>query len=672
MLSKLPNTIQDFSKEEILENKKFLASLSKGFPNIQAASTEIINLKAILQLPKGTEHFITDVHGSDIIFNHILRNASGVIKRRIEDTFGNEMRTKEKAALATLIYYPSEKIKYVEEQESNMNEWYLISLQRLVRIARVSASKYTRSKVRKAMPKDYAYIIDELLNEQHDKNKNEYFKEIIKSIIEIGRAKPFIEAICHFIHRLTIDKLHVVGDIYDRGPHPEKVMDRIEKHHDVDIQWGNHDVIWMGAAAGMRVYIATVLRICARYNNLDTVEEAYGINIRPLQTFAMNHYAEDACELFTPKGDYHLDSNVELVKKMHKAISIIQFKLEAEIIQRNPQFDMDDRLLLNAIDYDKGTITVDGMAYDMLDMNFPTIDPKNPNALTAEEEALMSGLQYSFKNSERLQNHIKIMYSKGSMYLKCNDNLLYHACIPMTAEGGFQALKIGNKMYKGKAMLDKFDSMARRAYISSPLHDNQMDRDYLWYLWCGPLSPLFGKKKMATLERYFVADKTPHKEVKDPYFSYREKEEACKMILQEFGLNPEEAHIVNGHVPVKDGEGEKAMKANGKMFVIDGGMSPAYHSKTGVQGFTLIYNSFGLILVAHDKIASVEDIIKNDLDMSSETRAKEHKVVRKRVADTDNGVKLRGEIRDLEMLLAAYRKGLIIENYHVKDAPKAQ
>ncbi len=661
MTSQKHKTATAFSKEEINNNLKFLNLLSERFPSIQKASTEIINLKAILQLPKGTEHFITDIHGSDIIFSHLLRNASGVIKRRINDVFGNEMREKEKAALATLIYYPKEKLKYIEEQEEDMEEWYFVTLPRLARLARVSASKYTRSKVRKSMPQDYAYIIDELLNEQQQSNKDQYFKEIIESIIEVKRAQPFIIAICRFIQRLTIDRLHVVGDIYDRGPHPEKVMDMISSHHNADIQWGNHDVIWMGAAAGMRVYIATVLRICARYNNLDTIEDAYGINLRPLMTFAMHNYANDPCDLFMPKATNENEGDIQLVKQMHKAISIIQFKLEADIIKRNPQFNMDDRLLLDKIDYKKGTIVIDGKVYPLLDNMFPTIDPKNPYALSKEEDELMRLLQMSFERSDLLKQHIKTMYSKGSMYLVCNDNLLYHACIPMTKDGELNTVDIAGKPYKGKALLDKLDNMTRRAYFSPNDKDSRINKDYLWYLWCGPLSPLFGKKKMATFERYFIKDKATHTEVKDPYFNFRDDEAACKRILQEFGLDPEDSHIVNGHVPVKDGQGESPIKGNGKLLVIDGGMSPAYHKSTGLHGYTLIYNSFGLVLVAHKAIDSIDEIIKNDLDMSSETRAHKNKVKRKRVEDTDDGKKIKAQIHDLQMLLAGYRMGLIVE-----------
>lgn len=650
---------KDFSKEEIEQNKKFLELLSEKHPTIQKACTEIINLNAILQLPKGTEHFITDVHGAHDIFSHLLRSGSGVIKRRINTTFGNEISRKEKAALATLIYYPTRKMKYVEQTEKDMEDWYVITLQRLARIARVSASKYTRSKVRKSMPKDYRYIIDELLHEQHENNKIEYFEEIIRSIIDIDRAQPFIAAICHFIQRLTIDKLHIVGDIYDRGPNPEKVMEDIAKHHDVDIQWGNHDIVWMGAAIGMKVYIATVLRICARYDNLDTIEEAYGIGIRPLFQFAAKYYAGDPCNVFTPKSTECKGSDLQLLKQVSKAITVIQFKLEAEIIQRNPQFEMDDRLLLDKIDYEKGTIKIEGKEYEMLDSNFPTIDPKNPYALTKEEAELMDVLQAAFIRSELLKKHIKTMYAKGSMYLVYNSNLLYHACIPMTADGEFAEVNVAGEKLKGKALMDELDSMTRRAHSFQNSPKNQINQDYLWYLWCGPLSPLFGKQKMATFERYFIADKITHEEVGNPYFAFRDNEQACDKILREFGLDPQESHIVTGHVPVKPGE--EAMKANGKLFVIDGGMSPTYYDSTEMHGYTLIYNSYGLLLVAHEQIESIDNIIKNDLDVTSAERAKKHKLRRKRVADTDNGRQLQMQVYDLKMLLAGYRKGIIRE-----------
>jgi len=653
----------DFSNEELKDDLRFLNLLSDRFPTIQAASTEIINLEAILRLPKGTEHFLTDIHGEYETFTHVIRNASGVVRRKIEDVFGNTIRNSEKDALATLIYYPDEKLEIIAQSEIDLKEWFMVTLQRLSMVARVAASKYTRSKVRKAMPKDFAYIIDELINQRTEKNKQDYYNEIIRSIIEIERAKPFIKAFCNFIQRLMIDRLHIIGDIYDRGPSAEKVMEVLDKHHSVDIQWGNHDIIWMGAAAGIKAYIATVLRISARYENLDTIEDAYGINLIPLATFAMKYYGIDTCDVFNPKSDRKIDGkSIHLVKQMHKAISIIQFKLEAQIIKRNPQFNMDDRNLLHLIDYDKGTIKIEGKEYELLDKYFPTIDPKDPYKLHEDEEKLINLLQQSFLNSEVLQRHIQILYSKGSMYLAYNSNLLYHGCIPMTEKGSFTELTIEGKKYKGKALLEKFDIMARRAYFDRAKDNGTINQDYLWYLWCGPESPLFGKKKMATFERYFLADSETHTEIKNPYFNFREDEKSCRMILEEFNLDPNISHIINGHVPVKAIKGESPIKAKGKLLVIDGGMSIPYQKITGLKGYTLIYNSYGLVLVEHNQFHSMEDAIKKDTDIISSRKIVETNATRKRVADTDIGKELKNQIRDLKMLLAAYKKGFIKED----------
>lgn len=652
-----------FTNDELRDELRFLDLLSDKFPSIQKASTEIINLEAILRLPKGTEHFITDIHGEYDTFTHVLRNASGVIRRKIEDIFCKTLRNSEKNALATLIYYPEEKLDIVCSEEEDMEEWYMITLQRLSMVARAAAGKYTRSKVRKAMPKDFTYIIDELITERTEKNKEDYYNEIIRSIIDIERANSFIITFCNFIQRLMIDRLHIIGDIYDRGPSAEKVMCVLSKHHSVDIQWGNHDVIWMGAAAGIKAYIATVLRISARYENLDTIEEAYGINLLPLATFAMKYYGIDPCDVFNPKSkERKVDGkSIHLVKQMHKAISIIQFKLEAEIIKRNPQFEMSDRLLLDKIDYEKGSIHINGKDHPLLERHFPTIDPKDPYALNADEEDLMNMLQASFLNSDMLQKHIQVLYSKGSMYLKYNSNLLYHGCIPMQDNGEYSELQIEDKKFKGRALLDKLDLMARRAYFEKNKEDNQINKDYFWYLWCGPESPLFGKKKMATFERYFIAEKETHKEKKNKYFEWRDDEAFCKRILKEFDLDPNKSHIINGHVPVKAIKGESPIKANGRLLVIDGGMSIPYQKVTGLGGYTLIYNSFGLVMVEHNHFQSVDQAIKKDVDIISSRKIVETNSIRKRVCDTDIGLELLSQIKDLKMLLAAYRKGFIKE-----------
>ena len=653
----------EFTNEELKNDSRFLNLLSEQFPSIQKASTEIINLEAILQLPKGTEHFLTDIHGEYDTFTHVIRNASGVVRRKIEDIFGRTLRKKEKNALATLIYYPEEKLEIISKDEKDLEEWYMITLQRLSLVARSAASKYTRSKVRKSMPKDFAYIIDELLNDKTQKNQQDYYNEIIKSIIDIKRANHFIIAFCNFIQRLMIDRLHIIGDIYDRGPSAEKVMCSISRHHAVDIQWGNHDLIWMGATAGIKACIATVLRISSRYENLDTLEDAYGINLLPLATFAMKYYGNDKANEFTPKtADRKRDGkSIHLVKQMHKAISIIQFKLEAEIIKRNPQFNMDDRLLLDKIDYQKNTINIDNKEYKLLDNFFPTIDPKDPYKLTEDEDELMNMLKASFANSSLLQKHIQVLYSKGNMHLKFNGNLLYHGCIPMTESGDFTELTIEDIKYKGEELLEKFDRVARRAYFGGDNKGNIINKDYMWYLWCGPESPVFGKKKMATFERYFVAEKETHLEVKNAYFKYRNNENSCKMILDSFGLDPHYGHIINGHVPVKAKKGESPIKANGRLLVIDGGMSIPYQKVTGLSGYTLIYNSYGLVLVEHNQFTSIKDAIKNDVDIISSRQIVETNISRKRVCDTDVGKDLSNQIKDLKMLLAAYRKGFINE-----------
>ncbi|MDA3905479.1 MAG: fructose-1,6-bisphosphatase [Bacteroidales bacterium] len=654
----------EFTTEELLKDKRYLELLAERFPTIQKASMEIINLEAIMRLPKSTEHFLTDIHGEYETFTHVLRNASGVVRRKIEDVFGMSVRKSEKDALATLIYYPEEKMDMIlqEESKENLSEWYMITLQRLSMIARAASSKYTRSKVRKTMPPDYAYIIDELLNES-GQEKNEYYNEIIRTIIDIDRAEDFVVEISHFIQRLMIDRLHIIGDIYDRGPSAEKVMDVLLNHHAVDIQWGNHDIIWMGAASGCKALIATVLRISARYINLDTIEDAYGINLLPLATFAMEHYGNDSASVFEPKSSGNNNGkSLELIKQMHKAIAIIQFKLEAKLIKENPQFEMYDRLLLDKINYEEGTIIIGGIKYELLDKFFPTIDPNDPFKLSEEEDILMNRLQSSFLNSELLQKHIEVLYAKGSMYLAYNTNLLYHGCIPLNDEGSFYEMEIEGKMYKGKTLLDQLDIIARRAYFTcNKPNANPMDTAYLWYLWTGPYSPLFGKHRMTTFERYFIDDKKTHEEIQNPYYEFRNTEETCNMILNEFDLNPNTSHIINGHVPVKAKIGESPIKANGKLFVIDGGMSLPYQKVTGLSGYTLIYNSYGLILVEHKHFESIEEAIKNNLDIVSSRNIVETNATRKRVADTDIGVDLKEQVVDLKMLLAAYRKGLVKE-----------
>lgn len=647
-------------------NLKYLNLLSQQYGTINEASTEIINLQAILNLPKGTEHFLTDIHGEYEPFIHVLKNASGVIKRKIEDVFGNTLAEKEKKSLATLIYYPEQKLDIVLKQEKNINDWYKISLYRLIEICRYVSSKYTRSKVRKALPKDFSYIIEELLHEEPDRvDKHEYYGEIIKTIIDIDRAREFIIALSKLIQRLVIDRLHIIGDIFDRGPGADIIMDTLVNYHSVDIQWGNHDILWMGAASGSRVCIANVIRICTRYANLDTIENGYGINLLPLATFAMEFYKDDPCKNFLPKFDgettYTL-KEIELTSQMHKAISIIQFKLEKEIISRHPEFNMDNRLLLDKIDYREGCIHLDGKVYRLTDTNFPTIDPKDPYKLTPEEKDLIEKLRFSFLSSEKLNKHVRFLFSNGSLYLKFNSNLLYHGCIPMDKNGDFKKVKLEGKEYSGKALLDVLEMITREGFFHRDgSRQKQYDTDIMWYLWSGPSSPLFGKEKMATFERYFVSEKETHYEKKDPYYEFRDNEDICNKILLEFGLNPNESHIINGHVPVEKKNGESPIKANGKLMVIDGGFSKAYQYKTGMAGYTLIYNSFGLQLISHQPFESTEKAIKEETDILSSLVVLEHSTARKRVADTDIGIELQKQIEDLKMLLFAYRKGIIKE-----------
>lgn len=653
-----------FTKEEM----KYLKLLSNQYKNINSASTEVINLKAILNLPKGTEHFVSDIHGEAESFSHVLRNASGVIKNHISSIFGASLRESEKKALATLIYYPEKKLEQMAEREDSLEDledWYKITLHRLVRICKVISSKYTRSKVRKALPKEFAYIIEELLHEDNVSNDKEmYYNEITRTIIDLEQADRFIIALAHLIHRLAIDQLHVIGDIYDRGPNAAMIMDILGKYHSVDIQWGNHDIAWMGAAAGCQALICNVLRIQTRYANLDTIEEDYGINLIPLATFAMEKYANDPCTKFAPKGTEGAlsDKDFSMIGKMHKAIAIMQWKMEAQIIKRHPEFRMDNRLLLDKIDFAKGTINIEGTEYPMNDMHFPTVDPKDPYALTEEEQIVMDKVKSSFVNSEKLQEHIRILYSKGSMYTICNSNLLFHGGIPLNEDGSIKTVLFRGKEYSGMAYLDEVERITREGYFNKPHSESKREcMDIIWYLWCGEDSPLFGKKKMTTFERYFIDDKTIHKEVGNPYYTLRNEENVCKTVLAAFGLDPDTSHIVNGHVPVKVSKGESPIKANGRLFVIDGGFAKAYQKVTGIAGYTLIYNSHGMVLVSHEPFVSTEVAIAEEKDILSSTVALQYTQDRIRVKDTDVGKKLQESINELEKLLYAYQNGTIKE-----------
>ena len=639
--------------------EKYLRSLSERYPTIAAASTEIINLQAILNLPKGTEHFLTDIHGEYEQFSHVLRNGSGSVRRKIDEEFGNTLSSRDKKALATLIYYPEEKLDIVCAEEENIEDWYKITLHRLVQITKRVCSKYTRSKVRKALPGDFSYVIEELITEKEEvQDKEAYYNEIIHTIIQIGRAPQFIGALSHLIQRMVIDHLHIVGDIYDRGPGAHIIMDMLEEYHSVDIQWGNHDVVWMGAASGHPACI----RNAARYGNLDTLEEGYGINLIPLATFAMEAYRDVDCSAFSIKFNTNYNTkDLELDQRMHKAIAILQFKLEGQVIKRHPEFQMDRRLLLEQIDFEKRTVRIDGREYALRDVDFPTVDPKDPYALSPEEQTVMERLQQAFLRCEKLQRHVRFLYSNGGMYKVYNGNLLYHGCVPLNPDGSFMRVNVLGKNYSGRALYDVLDGCARVGYYGVSGKEKRDGQDIMWYIWAGAGSPVYGRDKMATFERYLLTDESMHTEVKNSYYDLLENESVIRRILEEFGLNGRESHIVNGHVPVEQKRGESPLKCGGRLLVIDGGFSKAFRSRTGIAGYTLVSNSRGMRLVSHEQFESTEAAIRKESDILSDTLDVEIFPVRKRVADTDNGSKIKEMIGDLEKLLGAYRDGVIPE-----------
>ena len=643
--------------------EKYLRSLSERYPTIAAASTEIINLQAILNLPKGTEHFLTDIHGEYEQFSHVLRNGSGSVRRKIDEEFGNTLSSRDKKALATLIYYPEEKLDIVCAEEENIEDWYKITLHRLVQITKRVCSKYTRSKVRKALPGDFSYVIEELITEKEEvQDKEAYYNEIIHTIIQIGRAPQFIGALSHLIQRMVIDHLHIVGDIYDRGPGAHIIMDMLEEYHSVDIQWGNHDVVWMGAASGHPACIATVIRNAARYGNLDTLEEGYGINLIPLATFAMEAYRDVDCSAFSIKFNTNYNTkDLELDQRMHKAIAILQFKLEGQVIKRHPEFQMDRRLLLEQIDFEKRTVRIDGREDALRDVDFPTVDPKDPYALSPEEQTVMERLQQAFLRCEKLQRHVRLMLKRGSMYKIYNGNLLYHGCVPLNPDGSFMRVNVLGKNYSGRALYDVLDGCARVGYYGVSGKEKRDGQDIMWYIWAGAGSPVYGRDKMATFERYLLTDESMHTEVKNSYYDLLENESVIRRILEEFGLNGRESHIVNGHVPVEQKRGESPLKCGGRLLVIDGGFSKAFRSRTGIAGYTLVSNSRGMRLVSHEQFESTEAAIRKESDILSDTLDVEIFPVRKRVADTDNGSKIKEMIGDLEKLLGAYRDGVIPE-----------
>nr|WP_287904100.1 fructose-1,6-bisphosphatase [Prevotella sp.] len=652
----------------IEEDMRYLQLLSQSFPTVAEASTEIINLQAILNLPKGTEHFLADIHGEYEAFIHVLKNASGNIKRKVNELFGNTLRETEKRELCTLIYYPEQKLELVKHNETDIDDWYHITLHQLVAVCRDVSSKYTRSKVRKSLPADFSYIIQELLHEHtEDHDKTAYVNVIVDTIISTGRADDFIIAIANVIQRLAIDSLHILGDIYDRGPGAHIIMDTMRKYHSWDMQWGNHDILWMGAAAGNDACICNVIRLSLRYGNLPTLEEGYGINLVPLATFAMETYKNDPCTEFIPKttgGASQLDEKtLRLTAQMHKAIAVIQFKVESQIIAKHPEWKMNDRCLFEHVDYQNGTIDLQGKTYKMSSCSFPTINPAAPSELSPEEEILISKLHHSFSVCEKLHKHIRVMLQHGCMYGIYNNNLLFHASCPLNEDGSLKEVEIyPGKKYSGRALMHHTGMQIRTAFQQdSAPEERDYAIDYFLYLWCGPDSPLFDKSKMATFERYFIADKETHVEEKGYYFKLRDDEEVIDHILDAFGVVGSNRHIINGHVPVRTLKGENPIKANGKLMVIDGGFSKAYHNETGIAGYTLVYHSRGFQLVQHEPFTSTEDAIQRGTDIKSTTQIVEMSNRRMLVADTDIGVELRKQIDDLEELLYAYRHGYIKE-----------
>lgn len=660
-----------FTEESIKDDLRYLQLLAQTYPNIAEASTEIINLEAILNLPKPTEHFISDLHGESEAFNHVLRNASGYIKRKVNEIFGETLTKEEKKELCTLIYYPEQKLRLIKAQQNQPDTFYSTTLVQLIKVCREVSAKYTRSKIRKELPADFAYVIEELLHETPSKGdkKFRYYNVLIDTIIETQRADDFIIALCNLIQRLAIDRLHLLGDIWDRGAGAHLIMDTLCNYHHWDITWGNHDIDWFGAAAGNRACICNVLRLSLRYGNMATLEDGYGINLLPLATFAMETYKNDPCTLFgilevagEKQGEDFDEKTKRLIAQMHKAISIIQFKEEARIINRRPEFRMDDRKLLEGINLDRGTCTINGKEYEMCDTYLPTLNPGNPNALTDAEELLMQRLEHSFLTSEKLQRHVDCLLAHGCMYTIANSNLMFHASVPLNADGTLREVEIRGKRYKGLDLMKKTGHLVREAFS----HDVPKERrlfaiDYIWYLWCGKDSPLFDKDKMTTFERYFIKDKTTHTEEKGYYYKYNNDEKIIDMILDAFGVTGTHRHIINGHVPVRTLKGETPIKANGKLLVIDGGFSKAYQPKTGIAGYTLTYHSRGLELVALQPFRSSTEAIEQGADIKGVTQIVELSQKRMLVKETDKGRILEAKVEDLKKLLFAYRNGYLKE-----------
>ena len=657
---------QIFTPEEL----RYLKLLAQKYPTVQAASTEIINLQAILNLPKGTEHFISDIHGEYEAFLHILNSCSGVIKEKIDEVFASSISKAERDQLATLIYYPQEKLELVAQQETDLDEWYRITLHRLIEVCRLVSSKYTRSKVRKALPKDYAYIIDELLHTRYDEaDKKEYFENIISTILSIGRAPSFITALCQVIKRLAVDHMHIVGDLFDRGPRADIILDSLMDYHSVDIQWGNHDILWMGAASGSRTLVATVLSNSIHYNNLEVIETGYGISLRPLSIFANEVYQNCDTHRFavklTGEDKEHISQKDQLLSaRMHKAITVILFKLEGQKILRHPEYGMEDRLLLDKIDYANRCITIGGVTYPLEDCDFPTVDPADPYTLTEEENQVIDQLTASFRRSEKLQKHVRFLYSKGSMYLCYNGNLLFHGCIPMTADGKLMSFTIGGHERSGRDFLNYAEKAARKAYYDAPgSTERQLGMDFLWWLWAGRNSPIFGRDRMTTFERRLIKDESAWTEPKNSYYALYQDPAVCDMLLKEFGLEGPHCHIINGHIPVKAKKGESPIKGGGKLVVIDGGFCKAYQPTSGIAGYTLIFNSWCFRIVSHQPFAGQQDAIENNHDIANSSDVFERLGSRMRISQTDIGRTLQAQSDDLCLLLEAYRSGAVTEGH---------
>jgi len=654
---------------------EYLRLLAKEYPTAQKAATEIINLNAILGLPKATEHFMSDIHGQNDAFTHVMNSASGAIRDKIDTLLGGELNEEERAKLASLIYYPKEKLQLLLQEEPDEIEFYKRTLNHLIELCHMITSKYTRSKVRKALPEEYAYVIDELLNQDFTlNNKQEYYDNIISTIINIGKADDFIEAVCGVIKRLIVDRLHIIGDVFDRGPRADLVMEDLMQHHAVDIQWGNHDILWMGAAAGSPICIATVLSNSILYNNLYVIESGYGISLRKLAVFADEFYTMTDVHSFATrildKKEKERTTHKELVRtaRMSKAITVILFKLMGQVVKRNPDFEMDDRLLLHKVDYDHGTVDLYGTEYPMNDCDFPTIDRNDPYKLTEEESEVMANLVMEFKASEKLQKHIRFLYRVGGMYLVYNNNLLLHGGVPMNEDGSFKSFEYHGATYNGRRLLDLCEKKAKDAYFAPEGSEaKESGMDFTFYLWCGKKSPLFCRDRITTFERRFVDDKSTWKESKDPYYEITKTEDGCLKILHEFGLGDKDSHIINGHVPVKVKDGESPIRGNGRLFNIDGGFSKAYQKTTGIAGYSLIYNSYVMKLVAHEPFPGKEEVLKNNKDIQHMTDVTEELQDRLMISDTDNGAKLQRNIKRLTKLMEAYKSGVIPENLGKND-----